>query len=176
MPAMSEPLRAFGHKASVFELPTPMNHVRHGLISGQLWNHPALPSWLGMGVPHRLFRNGVTSSIDDIISTAFILGEQHLNLTVLGTSRYLQASSGTYVLADRELHLPLEGGFEASYHILEDPLHLEAGAVIFLLNGKATCDGIVLEEGRGMAVTQDTAMTAERSADLSTQLLLLRRI
>ncbi|GEM_PF-6013079 len=131
------------HPQSIVKLSEPVNHVRHGLMADQLTRLSGLPSWLKVGVPQRMFRNGISSASDDLVSTNILVDEHSLSVMQMGQRFHIHAAEEQYEIDNTSTEIELKPGLNISAHKLgfQEELELEPGAVLMVFEGKAQLAG-----------------------------------
>lgn len=137
VPFVFDEALALAGPAGYVNLAEPMSHVRHGMFVDELSHHHALPDWFKIGVPQRMFRNGISSQQNDLISTSFSVHDERMAVHTIGEHRTLLTSTGSFDLADHDFELANDGGSALSFQTLaaNDQVTVDQLSVVFLISG-----------------------------------------
>ena len=138
--------------AQVFRIPGCEGHVRHGLLTRHA-NNPYCPKWLNFIQRDRFYKNGHSSSENDLVSYMIEAGDLNFSMMFQTGGDYLLHGDRSQTLHD-EHHIRSKG---TEFVVIKcnDPtvIKVPEGAdepVLFVLRGNVLANRLPVLEGEGM--------------------------
>lgn len=136
---------------ALISLGDPKAHVRHGLFNNEMLNLPLIPSWLKFHRPHRLFKNGVHATEDDLRILSFEIAQEAFTLGFAHNFAQFQSTKGmgfSFEKGHAEL-VSLGNGFSAVLvHNATQKIDLSAAeGVLIAVDGSVTIKNQILKHG-----------------------------